>query len=56
MRINTGINIAKDIHRVTAIDSDGVVNIGRKVENHPTAIAGLVNKLMGYQLAHVYFV
>lgn len=45
MRISVGIDIAKDIHWVTAIGSDGTIHIDRKVENTPTAIADLIDEL-----------
>lgn len=45
MRISVGIDIAKDVHWVAAIDGDGIVHIDRKVENTPTAIAGLIDEL-----------
>jgi transposase len=45
MRINVGIDIAKEIHWVTAIDAGGVVLLDRRLENRPTAIAELVNAL-----------
>jgi transposase len=45
MQISVGIDIAKELHWVTAIDGDGVVHIDRKLENTPTAIAGLIGEL-----------
>jgi len=45
MHISVGIDIAKELHWVTAIDGDGVVLIDRKLENTPTAIAGLIAEL-----------
>lgn len=45
MPISVGIDIAKELHWVTAIDGDGVVHIDRKLENTPTAIAGLIAEL-----------
>lgn len=42
MHISVGIDIAKEMHWVTAIDSDGVVLLDRKLGNTPTAIADLV--------------
>ena len=45
MRISVGIDIAKEIHRVTAIDADGVVQIDRKLLNTPTDIASLADQL-----------
>lgn len=48
IRISVGIDIAKEIHRVTAIDADGVVHIGRKLENAPAAIASLIEELHGW--------
>ena len=46
MRISVGIDIAKDVHWVTAIDADGTVHLDRKVENTPTAIATLIDDLV----------
>ena len=45
MRISVGIDIAKEIHWVTAIDADGVVQIDRKLLNTPTDIASLADQL-----------
>ena len=45
MRINVGIDIAKEVHWVSAIDADGVIHIDRKLLNTPAAIAGLVEEL-----------
>lgn len=45
MRISVGIDIAKDIHWVTAIDALGVVQLDRKLPNTPAAIAELVGEL-----------
>jgi hypothetical protein len=33
MRISVGIDIAKEVHWVTAIDADGVVHLDRKLDN-----------------------
>ncbi|PZW36879.1 transposase IS116/IS110/IS902 family protein, partial [Humitalea rosea] len=44
-RISVGIDIAKEIHWVTAIDADGVVQINRKLLNTPTDIASLADQL-----------
>ena len=45
MRISVGIDIAKEIHWVTAIDADGVVQIDRKLLNTPADIATLSDEL-----------
>ena len=45
MRISVGIDIAKEIHWVTAIDADGAVLIDRKLPNTPTDIATLIEEL-----------
>ena len=45
MRISVEIDIAKDIHWVTAIDALGVVQLDRKLPNTPAAIAELVGEL-----------
>lgn len=45
MRISVGIDIAKEIHWVTALDADGVVLLDRKLLNTPTEIAALANTL-----------
>jgi transposase len=45
MRISVGIDIAKEIHWVTAIDADGAVLIDRKLLNTPTEIAALADAL-----------
>ena len=45
MRISVGVDIAKEIHWVTAIDADGVVRIDRKLLNTPSDIAALADEL-----------
>jgi transposase len=45
MRISVGIDIAKDVHWVTAIDADGVVHLDRKLDNTPAAIAAMIDEL-----------
>jgi transposase len=45
MRINVGIDIAKEVHWITAIDADGVAHIDRRLENTPAAIASLIDEL-----------
>ena len=45
MQISVGIDIAKEIHWVTAIDAAAVVLIDRRLENTPTAIAELIDEL-----------
>ena len=45
MRISVGIDIAKEIHWVTALDADGVVRIDRKLLNTPSDIATLADEL-----------
>jgi transposase len=47
MRISVGIDIAKEVHWVTAMDGDGVVQLDRKLENTPAAVAGLIEELRG---------
>lgn len=44
-RISVGIDIAKEIHWVCAIDAEGAIRIDRKLENSPAAIAALVADL-----------
>jgi transposase len=45
MPISVGIDIAKEIHWVTAIDAGGVVQVDRKLLNTPAGIATLVDEL-----------
>jgi len=45
MRISVGIDIAKEIHWVTAIDADGVILLDRKLHNTPTDLALLIEQL-----------
>ncbi len=45
MRISVGIDIAKEIHWVTAIDADGLVRIDRKLLNTPSDIAAMADEL-----------
>ena len=49
MRISVGIDIAKEVHWVTAVDHDGVVLIDRKLANTPAAIASLIDELKGLE-------
>jgi len=49
MRISVGIDIAKEIHWVTAIDADGVVRLDRKLPNKPPDIAALAKELAALQ-------
>jgi transposase len=44
-RISVGIDIAKDIHWVAAIDADGVVLLDRKLPNRPPDLAALAEEL-----------
>ena len=46
MRISVGIDIAKAVHWVTAVDADGVVRLDRKLPNRPTDIAALIEELV----------
>ena len=45
MRISVGIDIAKDIHWICAIDAEGVIRLDRRLENNPAAIAAIVEDL-----------
>ena len=45
MQISVGIDIAKEIHWITAIDANGGVLIDHKLENTPAAIAELIEEL-----------
>ena len=45
MQVSVGIDIAKEIHWVTAIDADGLVRIDRKLLNTPSDIAALADEL-----------
>jgi transposase len=45
MQISVGIDIAKEVHWVTAIDAAALVLLDRRLENRPAAIAGLVDEL-----------
>lgn len=45
MRIAVGIDIAKEVHWVTAIDEVGEVALDRGVENTPADIAALIDEL-----------
>lgn len=51
MQISVGIDIAKEVHWVTAIDADGVVRIDRRLMNTPTDIAALADELAGLRSA-----
>jgi transposase len=45
MRISVGIDVAKEVHWVTALDADGVVQLDRKLPNTPADIATLIDEL-----------
>lgn len=45
MRVSVGIDVAEHDHWVAAVDADGVVRIDRKLENTPSAVAGLAVEL-----------
>jgi transposase len=45
MHISVGIDIAKDVHWVTAIDAQGVIQLDRSLQNTPAAIAQLIDEL-----------
>jgi transposase len=45
MRISVGIDIAKEVHWVTALDANGVVLLDHKLLNRPADIAALVDEL-----------
>jgi len=45
MRISVGIDIAKEVHWVTAVSSDGEILIDRKLLNTPNDLAQLVGEL-----------
>jgi transposase len=44
-RISVGIDLAKELHWVTAIDADGVVLLDRKLPNKPPDLAALAEDL-----------
>jgi transposase len=46
MRISVGIDIAKEIHWVTAIDAEGAVRIDRKLFNTPADVESLCGELI----------
>jgi transposase len=45
MRVSVGIDIAKEVHWVCALDADGRVRLDRRLENTPAAITGLIEEL-----------
>jgi transposase len=45
MRISVGIDIAKEVHWVSAIDTEGIARIDRKLLNTPADLASLVDEL-----------
>jgi len=45
MHISVGIDIAKDVHWVTALDAQGVVQLDHSLHNSPAAIAQLIDEL-----------
>lgn len=47
MRIAVGIDVAKDVHWVTALDDTGEIRLNHKLDNTPAAIAALIAELRG---------
>ena len=45
MRVAIGIDVAKEVHWVTAVDDQGEIRIDRKLDNTPAAIAALIAEL-----------
>ena len=45
MHVNVGIDIAKDVHWVTALDAQGAILLDRSLHNSPGAIAQLIDEL-----------
>jgi transposase len=49
MYISVGIDIAKEVHWVTVLDTQGVILIDRKLHNTPTALSELIEQLHAMQ-------
>jgi len=45
MRVAIGIDVAKEVHWVSAVDDQGEIRIDRKLDNTPAAIAALIAEL-----------
>jgi transposase len=45
MHLSVGIDIAKDVHWVTALDAQGAIQLDRSLQNSPAAIAQLIDEL-----------
>lgn len=45
MRVSVGIDIAKEVHWVTAIDDHGEIRLDHRLDNTPAAIAALLGEL-----------
>lgn len=45
MRVSVGIDIAKEVHWVTAIDDYGEIRLDHRLDNTPAAIAALIGEL-----------
>jgi transposase len=45
MRVSVGIDIAKEVHWVTAIDDHGEIRLDHRLDNTPAAIAALIGEL-----------
>jgi transposase len=45
MRISVGIDIAKEVHWVTAIDESGEIRLDHRLDNTPAAIDALIDEL-----------
>ena len=45
MRVAIGIDVAKEVHWVTAVDDHGEIRMGRKLDNTPATITALIAEL-----------
>lgn len=49
MRVSVGIDIAKEVHWVTAIDDYGEIRLDHRLDNTPAAIAALIGELQALE-------
>jgi hypothetical protein len=45
MRVSVGIDIAKEVHWITAIDECGEIRLDHRLDNAPAAIEALIGEL-----------
>jgi predicted NBD/HSP70 family sugar kinase len=52
MPVSVGIDIAKEVHWITAIDECGEIRLDHRLDNAPTAIEALIGGLRALERRH----